>query len=61
MKKIKLVNRLWGFSIGLFWGTFWNPAAPLWFKVVTGIACGYFMTFGDTHLVKEDTQDEKGK
>lgn len=51
MKKLLLIHRLWGFSIGLAVSLI-GVDRPLWIKIVIIILFVYFMIFGDTHFRK---------
>lgn len=47
--KILFLHRLWGLSIGLFWGILFTER-PLWFTIIVSVAIMYFLLFGNTHF-----------
>lgn len=51
MYKLLLVNRLWGFSLGVFAGTI-SIDKPLWVSIIITIPVVYFLLFGDSHFRK---------
>jgi len=52
MKKLLLIHRLWGLSMGLV-ASLVGVDRPLWFQIVIIVLFLYFMIFGDTHFRKD--------
>lgn len=52
MKKLLLIHRLWGFSIGLGVSLI-GVDRSLWIKIAIIILFMYFMIFGDIHFRKD--------